>query len=279
MINSKKNTYFEGGLTVLMALYKNDDSKLFEKAILSIFANTVLPDFFILVVDGPIPKSLRSIITKYSLKLDVYFLRTNRGLSYALNFGLAQVKTRWVARADSDDINRVNRFELQGNFLKSAQNVTDILGGCIHEIDESGNYLGIRKVPYTHTQILNFTKYRSPFNHMTIIFKVSLANKIGGYPHIKFKEDYAFFITMIQNGAVCNNMQEILVDATTNNKTYLRRGGLDYIFSEIEIQKLLISNNISSRQSAFFIGLSRAIIFSLPVTIKKLFYRSILRGN
>ena len=50
--------------TVLMCTYKNDDPVLLEKAIKSVFENTIKPNFFILTIDGPIPKKNKLVIQK-----------------------------------------------------------------------------------------------------------------------------------------------------------------------------------------------------------------------
>ena len=42
--------------TVLMCTYFRDDPYLLEKSIESVFINSIKPNYFILTIDGPIPK-------------------------------------------------------------------------------------------------------------------------------------------------------------------------------------------------------------------------------
>ena len=55
--------------TVLMCTYYKDDPALLESSILSIFRNTIKPDFFILTVDGKIPNKNWEIIHKLKKKI------------------------------------------------------------------------------------------------------------------------------------------------------------------------------------------------------------------
>ena len=54
--------------TVLMCTYFKDDAHLLEKSIESVFKNSIEPDYFILTIDGSIPKLNEKIIKKMSNK-------------------------------------------------------------------------------------------------------------------------------------------------------------------------------------------------------------------
>ena len=99
--------------TILMCTYFKDDPYLLEKSIESVFKNSIKPNYFILTIDGPIPKLNEKIINKISRKYTIQLnvLEKNIGLALALNNALSLVKTEWVARADSDDINLKDRFK------------------------------------------------------------------------------------------------------------------------------------------------------------------------
>src|SRR5438105_6165619 len=98
---------FPGGFTVLMAVYARDDPHLFGRALDSIYNNTLQPDAFVLVVDGPVPEAINQYMCRYQVARGMHILRlpTNVGLAEALNRGLTLVRTTWVVRADADDLN------------------------------------------------------------------------------------------------------------------------------------------------------------------------------
>jgi len=271
---------FLGGFTVLMAVYEKEDPYLFKQALKSVFANTLLPDSFILVVDGPVPESIEHIIDEakhlYDI-LHVYRLHENCGLSTALNEGLTYVKTEWVVRADSDDINRVDRFEKQAAAIADISLSVDIIGGAIQEIDYDGTPLAVRRTVENDSDIRRFIRRRSPFNHMSVAFRTDLVRKVGGYPNIFLKEDYALWALLIHAGARCANLPDVLVDATTGREMYRRRGGLKYAKAEVDLQRHLLSLNIKSISQAFFDGMARSIVFLMPSLFRAFVYKTFLR--
>lgn len=267
---------FPGGLTVLMALYYKDDPIIFRKAVLSVFSNSILPEAFILVIDGPLEKALELEVLSLKLEFDLttIILPTNMGLAIALNEGLKYVTTEWVARADSDDINHPNRFEIQ---LFYALKGFDVIGGFIQEVDKSGNFLALKTVPSEHVNIINYLKYRSPFNHMTVVFRTSKVSSVGGYPQIFMKEDYGLWAILFKNNCRFVNSNQILVSATTGLDMYRRRGGLKYIISEFHLQKFLYEIGIKNLFHASALCLIRSFVFILPSRIRGLIYINFLR--
>lgn len=273
--------FFSGGFTVLMALYERDDLALFERAVHSVYANTLLPDAFVLVVDGPVPKELDSTILSLQdiYGIEVLRLTANVGLARALNFGLKQVRTKWVVRADADDYNVSNRFALQANAVSMSQDSLDLVGGAIQEVDSSGKRIAIRRTVEQHSEILRYAAYRNPFNHMTVAFKTDLALNCGGYPDIHLKEDYALWAQFISNGAHTLNLSDILVFATTGKEMYRRRGGIRYALAEISLQRHLVRTRLKSPYLAFIHGLGRAFVFVLPAAVRAWVYEKILRTS
>lgn len=271
---------FPGGFTVLMAVYKGDNCQLFDKSLQSIYSNTLLPNNIVLVVDGDIPESLNAVILKYfhNGNLFVHRLKKNSGLANALNEGLKFVKTEWVVRADADDISLKYRFAKMAKYAKS-HNYLDVIGADILEIEPSGEHICNRIVPSSHHSIEKFIKFRSPLNHMTVCYKKSVVDSVGGYPELYLKEDYGLWALLINKGYVFGNLNEILVHATTGNDMYKRRGGIRYIISEIKLQYFLYKNNINGALIATLIFFIRASVFLMPYFIKKYFYVKFLRKN
>ncbi len=267
--------------SVLMAVFYKDDPYLFNKAIESVFNNSVLPDELILVLDGPVTTELENIIKKFdaleNLPLSVYRMPENKGLSYALNFGLQYVKTDYVARADADDINQFNRFEKQ---LGYANLGFDLIGSSIEEVDVIlDRSFGFRCPPLNHADILKFAKYRNPFNHMTVFLKTDVVKKVGGYPHLDLREDYGLWTNMIEGGARCINIDENLVLANTGRNFYKRRGGLRSVKSEMEMQKFLVLKGVKSPWLALVELFIKAIILIAPSSIRQFFYKIFLRKH
>lgn len=278
------NFLIAGGLvsiqfTVLMPVYGREDiNELFHKAVTSVYSNTVLPNAFILVVDGPVSSALEKQILDFErdYKLQVIWLAENVGLANALNIGLNEVTTEWVVRADADDFNLPNRFEEQVMLMSRD---FGLIGGAIQEVDREGQKLAIRRTPASDIEIREFAKYRNPFNHMTVAFRTELALQCGGYPNIYLKEDYALWVLMIKHGARTANTPEILVEATTGRDMYKRRGGWRYAKAEIELQRHLVICGVKGHLAAFIHGSARASVFLMPHLLRGWIYEYLLRAK
>ena len=72
-------------------------------------------------------------------------------------------------------------------------------------------------------------------------------------------------------------MKDILVHVSGGKNLIKRRGGVNYVISEIKLQYYLYSENLKTMNDAIFDGLIRSSIFILPFFIRKVIYRKILR--
>ena len=265
--------------TVLMPTYNREDLfELFDMAINSIYQNTILPYETIVIVDGPVTEEFKSKIVSYQNQYGfmVLWMQSNLGLTKALNYGLKFVTTKWIFRADGDDFNLPNRFEKQLPILKSGY---DLVGGAIQEVDYFGNILKVRRVPESHEEILKFFPKRCPFNHMTVAYSTEFMRKIGGYPNIYLKEDYALWALFIKNNARAANLSDVLVRATAGNQMYLRRGGFKYIKSELSLQIYLVKCGVTKIHKAIFFGFIRSLVFLSPNWFRASVYSKILRDE
>lgn len=261
---------------VLMCVYEKDDPALFHSAIESVYANTVIPKQFILVIDGPIPAALEKAVNflKEKYPITIQRLDKNLGLASALNFGLRFIDAEWIARADADDINSEYRFEKQ---LKFARAGYDLVGSSIYEVDSSHNIIAHKKMPTSLDAIKKYIRFRNPFNHMTIFLRSGLVAQLGGYPNIYLKEDYAFWAKLIQGGASAVNLDDPLVIASSGRAMYKRRGGLKSAISEIQLQIYLIKYGATNILFAIFCGGARLVTLLMPPSILGFFYQKFLR--
>lgn len=272
---------FPGGFTILMSVYQKDDVVLFERAVNSVYANTLLPDAFVLVVDGPVPQALHDsiLVLRARYPLEVLHLPVNLGLAHALNVGLRRVCTTWVVRADADDYNVLGRFALQAAAVMQSVQSIDLVGGAIQEVESDGKHYAVRRTVERHEHIRRYAAYRNPFNHMTVAYRTELALRCGGYPNIHLKEDYSLWANMLACGARCLNLPDVLVLASAGREMHKRRGGLRYAIAEISLQRHLVSTGLKLPLSAFIHGLSRSIVFMLPSTVRGWIYNKMLRTS
>jgi len=262
-----------------MSVYAGDNPDVFRRAVESVYANTLLPDDFILVIDGPVSAATKQVVHSFedTRGLRSLQLEQQRGLAGALNVALADVRTAWVVRADADDINLPGRFRAQAKAILDAEHPLDLVGGAILEVDAQMTPLGIRRVPSTHERIVRRLSTRSPFNHMTVAMRTELAQRVGGYPELYRKEDYALWAVLIAAGARCANLDEVLVHAASGPDMYRRRGGWRHIVSEWSLQMYLWRLGHKTLATAVTVWVLRAVVFAVPSRMRGWIYRRLLR--
>ena len=275
-------TNFPGDFTVLMAVYVGDMPTLFERAVHSVFKNTLLPKEFLLVIDGPIndglEASVKSLVKSYVRQFKVVRLDQNQGLAKALNFALNHISTAWVVRADADDINLDHRFATLAKMVQDYPSL-DLVGSAILEVDESGVQLAKRVMPTNKGDIKVFARRRNPFNHMTVAFRLDKIQSVGAYPNIYLKEDYGLWCRCLAADIAMANSDEVLVWATTGIAMYQRRGGWRHVQSEYDLQKLMINLKLKTVWQAFYDGSLRAIFFIIPARLREFFYAKMFRNT
>ena len=261
-----------------MAVYAKDNPALFRQAVISVLGNTLQPQQFVLVVDGPVPAELEQVIQGVFERKggEVSRLPENRGLAHALNTGLERVRTAWTVRADADDINLPERFATLARAARREASAT-VLGSAILEVDRAGTPLSIRRPPLSHEEIMRQLPLRNPFNHMAVAYHTRTVLEQGGYPPVHLKEDYALWCRLARAGARFANLPQVLVHATTGADMIRRRGGWKYIRSEIEMQRLMVQQGLKGPLAAGLHGLARSSVFALPGWARSLVYRRFLR--
>lgn len=234
--------------SVLMSTYKNDNPKYLQIAINSMLNQTIPPDQIVIVEDGEISDALHEIITDFKKRYPhIFNIRRNEknlGLGLSLRNGLKICRNEFVARMDADDIARVDRCEKQLQYMSEHPKVA-VVGGQIQEFcGLPSDVIGKRTVPLADADIKVYMKKRCPFNHMTVMFKKSDIEAVGGYRHWLYNEDYYLWIRMALAGLMFANIQDILVDVRVEMDMYRRRGGSAYFKSEYGIQTLMLRKGI-----------------------------------
>ena len=102
--------------SVLLSVYRKEQPAYLRQRLASIFNQTLTPDEVVLVKDGPLTDALDEVVEEYALKfttLKVVPWPENQGLGKALNEGLKYCSYDLVARMDTDDVAKPERFEKQ----------------------------------------------------------------------------------------------------------------------------------------------------------------------
>ena len=263
--------------SVLMSIYHKEKAEYFNRAMQSIWdEQTIKPNEIILVQDGKLTNELYKAIEKWQKKLGYIFktipLEHNVGLGDALNIGLQNCSYEIVARMDTDDIARSDRFEKQLKVFESSD--IDICSSWVGEFDNDENKIvSYRKLPQNYEEIVDFAKKRNPINHPAVMYKKLVVQNAGGYKKMMWFEDYYLWIRMIKNGAKFYNIQEPLVNMRAGYGQLERRSGLKYAIEELKFQKELFDLKFLS----FLQFIKNIIIRFISRVIPKVFVKYIYK--
>ena len=266
--------------SVLISVYYKEQPYFLRQSLDSIFAQTLLPNEVVLVKDGPLSKELDEVVEEFCSQhtiIKVISLNHNQGLGKALNEGLKHCSYNLVARMDTDDICKKNRFEEQIKIFKSDSSI-DVVGSNIDEfIGNIENIISSRKLPELHYDIVKYAKKRSPLNHPTVMFKKNSVIASGGYLHMYLLEDYYLWMRMISKGCKFYNIQDSLLYFRTSENMIKRRGGYKYVKSEIRFYIVIYKLGFIGFFDLISNILIRSFVRLSPNVIRSLFYRTFLR--
>mgnify|MGYP004467316687 CR=1 FL=1 len=213
-------------ISVLMSVYEKENPEFLKKALDSIYAQSMKPDEIVLVEDGKLTEALEAVISDYP-RLRILKLEENQQLGRALEAGLKVCRYELVARMDSDDIMMPKRLERQYRYMIENPHLA-ACGGEIAEFIDEDKMLREKSMPISPDAVYMYGKLRNPMNHMTVMFRKSAIEAVGGYRHFPGLEDYDLWIRLIMNGYKLSNLPEVLVKARIGEGFAKRRGGWKY---------------------------------------------------
>jgi glycosyltransferase involved in cell wall biosynthesis len=246
--------------SVLISVYSKETAARLSQSLDSIFAQSKIPAEIVLVKDGVLTNKLNSLVDLYCDKYPGVFkiiqLSRNCGLGMALNIGLINCTHEYVARMDSDDICASDRFEKQLHFM--IRGGYDLVGCNIEEFNSiPGDLCSIRNVPEFYSDILNFSRFRNPFNHPSVMFRKSKVLSVGNYnSNYLFFEDWHLFVRMLKAGSSVYNIQESLLFFRVGDQMDVikRRSGFKYVSHEFKFATFLFQiSHINFAEYIFYL--------------------------
>ncbi|WFP96868.1 glycosyltransferase [Acinetobacter sp. ANC 7201] len=270
--------------SILLSLYNKEDPIALEQCFQSIWIDqSIKPDDIVLVLDGELDEALNLCVDKWKSiigkTLNVVPLTQNIGLGKALNEGLKHCTNDWIFRMDTDDICTPDRFEKQIKFISENPDIV-LFSSQIIEFDKDiKDATTLRQVPICHDDIVKFSNKRSPFNHMTVAYKKSVIDGLGGYKHHPYMEDYNLWLRVIGAGHKVGNHPDVLLYARVGNGMHARRKGFEYIKSEKQLLDLKKSLNLQNPIHANLLFVLRSLFRLLPSSMLAKVYNCSLRNK
>lgn len=266
--------------SVLMSLYIKEKPEYFRACMESILEQTALPEEIVIVKDGPLTAELEAVLEEYEQKNPALYtivpLETNRGLGLALAEGILHCRNELVARMDTDDICRKDRFALQLKAFEKDPGL-DICSSHILEFEgDPSNIVAQRKVPIGDGEIKQYQKRRDGFNHMAVMYKKSSVLKAGNYQTCMLMEDTYLWVNMFNAGSTATNIDDFLVYARVGKDMFERRGGWAYFKKYKEGRKKVRQTGYIGFVDYYYTLLVQLVVALIPNKVRGWVFKKLL---
>lgn len=266
--------------SVLIPVYYKEKPEYFSEALASVINQTLKPNEIVVVKDGPLTEDLEEVLSKYDIEnpglFKIVVLESNQGLGVALAKGVEECSYELIARMDSDDISRNDRFEKQiAEFEKDPD--LDICGSQIAEFEGTvENVVSHRRVPLKDSEIKRFQKMRSAFNHPSVMYKKSSVIEAGNYLPFQYMQDGMLYVQLFQKEAKGVNLPQELLYFRISNDFFQRRGGIYYYHQYKQVRKVMKDKGyISVLEYNTSLAL-HFIVAIMPMSLRGIIYRTFL---
>jgi glycosyltransferase involved in cell wall biosynthesis len=222
-----------------MAVYDRDAPEALRLALeASGPGQSLPPDRFLIVFDGPVPEMLRQTVTDFSTRSGIPVerlqLSENKGLSSALKAGVEVLRGTcdYIIRTDADDISRPDRNFDQLAFMQAHPEVGVASSQVVIFEDTPDNVTGKRFLP-SGEDLTAFARSRTPINHSASIFRTSALEGVN-YPETRLPfEDWWISLRLLKAGWKISAIDKVHLDFRGGADMIARRRGLRYARQEI----------------------------------------------
>ncbi|MEM8523937.1 MAG: glycosyltransferase family A protein [Bacteroidota bacterium] len=195
-------------ISVLTPAYNRE--KYIGEAIESVQAQAIADWEIIIVDDGSTDKTIEIVRAYQAEDQRIILLQNpqNLGISATRNHGLRQIKGKYVAMLDSDDVFLPNKFQRQIEFLEAHPEI-GVLGTWAQHIGRSNRQFTPEELD---GQLRARSLYRCPLVHSSTIIRTSVieAGNIRYNENYPASNDYDFWVKALPY-AKFHNLQEHLV--------------------------------------------------------------------
>ncbi|MEM7364228.1 MAG: glycosyltransferase [Pseudomonadota bacterium] len=262
--------------SVLMCTYAGDDPDQLAACLDSLIGQSKQADEIVLVCDGPLPASVDNVVIRYDKAvavLRVIRCEHNRGLVAALNEGLRHCSGDVVLRMDSDDLAHQDRIKLQVSYLTQHEAI-GVLGTSMQEFTgHDVSQVRLKPVAMTHAEILKQMPWRNPMNHPTVAIRRDLLVKAGGYPDLKYLEDYFLWARLAVCGVRMANLDRPLVLYRFDDQTLARRGGWLNLRHEMYLRWWMYRHRLMGPVTLMATLLSQVVLRLAPLGVRRWLWR------
>lgn len=196
-------------VSVLFPVY--NAGEFLRSSLESILCQTYSDFELIVLYDHSSDNSLKILKTYSDRRIRIVENHEKKGLAFVLNKGIELSRGKYIARMDSDDICRPERFAQQVLYLESHPEVA-IVGTWFRTISPEGSLFGsVARLETSPDAVKAASFFRSRMGHPTVMMrredleKHSLRYTLG-----VFAEDYDFWVKAISKCRIANIPKALL---------------------------------------------------------------------
>lgn len=248
-------------ISILMPVYNAGDFLV--EAIESIRKQTLKDWEFIVIDDGSTDES-DEILKKYAKKdsrIRIFRFKKNKGLSFALNYGLNKVRGKYLARMDADDISYPKRLKTQLRYLIRNPKVVAV-GSQVKLINEKGNFIGYKKFPTDPKKIYQMMGTMMAIQHPTLLTYTKIIKKCP-YANHTTAEDVSMFFKVLQYGDFLNTKEVLFKYRIRKNSNSLKNPKKTFYLTLKSRIKAVIDWGYKPTIPAVLINIAQFILISL----------------
>jgi hypothetical protein len=275
--NEKKVSHIN--IAVIMSVYRSDSLEYLKDAVNSILTQRFNKLTLFIYRDGVVSAETDEYLVFLNSKhenVELLISDQNAGLANALNKLIDIVVLNgdfsYIARMDSDDISRADRFDKQVNFFERNPSI-DVSGTSCREFGASFA-LSQKHLPKSPEELLDYSITHCPFIHPSVMFRTSVFSSGIRYPtDTSLTEDMGLWFILLNKGFKFANLNEVLLDYRLDENTLERRKGTSKAISEFTIRfKNMVSLKKVNVKNILMIS-ARLIFHVLPSSLMKLAYK------
>ena len=164
----------------------NYNSSLFIEQTLNSILKQSYNNWKLVIVDDCSDNKTKAILKKffYHKKIKIYWLKKNRGAAYCRNFAIKNIRSKYIAFIDSDDLWKKNKLKNKINFMK--KNNYDFTYTFYETFGKTKRSI----LPPNQFTFKKFIRNTS-IGTSTMIISKNIANKIK-FTNTKICEDYYY---------------------------------------------------------------------------------------
>lgn len=267
--------------SILMSVYYNEKPEHLTTCIQSMLLQTLPTNDFVIVCDGPLTSELDAVLNHFEEQnpglFQIIRLPENIGIGAAANIGLRYCRNEYIAKMDADDISVPWRCEREMELFAQHQELS-VVGGYIAEFDEDPQMpFAIRKVPLQYKDILIFARRRQPFNNVSVMYKKSAVEAVGGYRPLNRCEDFDLYTRLLHAGYRAQNIDEVLVNVRVDKGGASRRSSFATLKGIAVSRWYAFKIGFSSIWDFLFCVLGEVCIIVCPRFVSRFIYNKFLR--